>query len=85
MKMFIERLVYPFVRFDKQYTPIPPKKLKTAVIYTINVDKKLFLGSDIEKHNLGRIHFDFRYSNNNSGVIILYQFFHKYWNICNKG
>ena len=43
MKMFIERLVYPFVRFDKKYTPIPPKKLKTAVIYTMNVDETTFL------------------------------------------
>ena len=57
MKMFIERLVYPFVRFDKQYTPIPPKKLKTAVIYTMNVDEKLFLGSYIGKHNLGPVGF----------------------------
>lgn len=57
MKMFIERLVYPFVRFDKQYTPIPPKKLKTAVIYTMNVDENTFLNQYIGKNNSAPIGF----------------------------
>ncbi len=42
MKMFIERLVFPFIRYDENFTAIPPKKLKTAVIYTMNVDEKIF-------------------------------------------
>lgn len=57
MKMFLERLVYPFVKFDKQYTPIPPKKLKTAVIYTMNVDENTFLSSYIGQEHPGPIGF----------------------------
>lgn len=57
MKMFIERLIYPFVKFDEQYTPMPPKKLKTAVIYTMNVDEKTFLEQYIGKNNSAPIGF----------------------------
>ena len=57
MKMFLERLVYPFIRFDKQYTPIPPKKLKTAVIYTMNVDENTFLNQYIGQNNSAPIGF----------------------------
>lgn len=57
MKMFIERLVYPFVRFNKQYTPIPPKKLRTAVIYTMNVDENIFLNQYIGQNNSAPIGF----------------------------
>lgn len=42
MKMFLERLAFPYIRYDENYTAIPPKKLKTAVIYTMNVNKKDF-------------------------------------------
>ncbi len=42
MKSFIERLFFPFFKYDANYTTIPPKKLKTAVIYTMNVDEKIF-------------------------------------------
>ena len=55
--MFIERLVYPFVRFDKKYTPMPPKKLKTAVIYTMNVDEITFLNQYIGQNNSGPVGF----------------------------
>ena len=57
MKMFIERLVYPFVRLDKQYTPIPPKNLKTAVIYTMNVDENTFLNQYIGQNNSAPVGF----------------------------
>ena len=42
MKSFCERLFFPFVTYDEAFTPIPPKKSKTAVIYTMNVDESLF-------------------------------------------
>lgn len=42
MKMFIERLVFPFIRYDENFTAISPKKLNTVVIYTMNVDEKIF-------------------------------------------
>lgn len=55
MKSFAERLFFPFVTYDKNYTPIPPKKLKTAVIYTMNVDKETFENSYIGANNSGPV------------------------------
>lgn len=48
MQAFMERLLYPFLVFDKQATerkgsfcrPEPPKKLRAAFIYTMNVTKE---------------------------------------------
>ncbi len=57
MKMFVERLLFPYVRYDKNYTSIAPKKLKTAVIYTMNVDKKTFEETYVGKNGLGPIGF----------------------------
>lgn len=57
MKSLIERLVFPFVTYDDAFTPIPPKKLKTAVIYTMNVDKEMFEQSYIGENNCGPVGF----------------------------
>lgn len=57
MKSFLERLIFPFVMYDENYTSIAPVKLKTAVIYTMNVDEKLFTNSYIGNHHLGPIGF----------------------------
>ncbi len=51
----IERLIFPFVRFDKNYTAIPPKKLKTATIYTMNVSQKIFDNDYVKPNNSGSI------------------------------
>ena len=34
---FVERLVFPFIVYDKNYSVIAPKRFETAVIYTMNV------------------------------------------------
>lgn len=57
MKSFTERLLFPFVTYDENYTPIPPKKLETAVIYTMNVDEKTFNESYLGNNNSGPIGF----------------------------
>ncbi len=57
MKSFLERLLFPFVRYDKNYTSIAPKKLKTAVIYTMNVNSEIFENSYLGKNNQGAIGF----------------------------
>lgn len=57
MKSFCERLFFPFIIYDENFTPIPPKKLKTAVIYTMNVDKSIFETSYIGENNCGPIGF----------------------------
>lgn len=55
MKSFCERLFFPFVTYDEKFTPIPPKNLKTAVIYTMNVDKSIFETSYLGDNNCGPI------------------------------
>lgn len=57
MKSFIERLFFPYTKYDENYTPIPPKNLKTAVIYTMNVDKKVFEELFLGKNNSAPIGF----------------------------
>lgn len=39
MRSFLERLMFPYLVYDGKYTSIAPKKLKTAFIYTMNVDE----------------------------------------------
>lgn len=57
MKSFLERLIFPFVSYDGSYTPIPPKHLKTAVIYTMNVEREIFESSYVGRHYDGPIGF----------------------------
>lgn len=56
MKMFMERLLFPYIRYDANFTAIPPKKLKTAVIYTMNVNEEIFK-SYIGENNSGPVGF----------------------------
>lgn len=37
MRCFLERLYFPNFVYDKDYTSIAPKKLRTAFIYTMNI------------------------------------------------
>lgn len=50
MRAFVERLMFPFFQYDNNGTTIAPKRLKTAIIYTMNVDRDYFfrdyLGSE---------------------------------------
>jgi multimeric flavodoxin WrbA len=40
-RSLIERLLFPFFEYKEGYPSIAPKKLKTAVIYTMNVNEEL--------------------------------------------
>lgn len=40
-RCFIERLTFPFFEYKEGYPSIAPKKLKTAMIYTMNVTENL--------------------------------------------
>ncbi len=40
-RCFIERLTFPFFEYKEGYPSIAPKKLKTAMIYTMNVSETL--------------------------------------------
>ena len=41
MRSFIERLMFPFFEYKEGYPSIAPKKLQTAVIYTMNVPEEI--------------------------------------------
>lgn len=41
MRCFIERLYFPNFVYDKDYSSIAPKKLRTAFVYTMNVTEKM--------------------------------------------
>jgi multimeric flavodoxin WrbA len=38
---FLERLLFPYLVYDENYSTIPPKKMPTAFIYTMNVPESL--------------------------------------------
>lgn len=40
LRCFLERLLYPYLVYDKEYSSIAPEKMKTAVIYTMNATEK---------------------------------------------
>ena len=48
MKSFIERLLFPFLTYEKGFRSIAPKKLKTATIYTMNVREEGFSHSHLD-------------------------------------
>ena len=55
MKSFAERLLFPYIRYDKDFTSIAPKRLRTAVIYTMNVTKEIFENDYLRADNSGQL------------------------------
>lgn len=43
MRSFLERLLFPCFVYDKNYTSIAPKKLHSAMIYTMNVPEAMMV------------------------------------------
>ncbi len=41
LQSFLERLLFPYLVYDKNYSSIAPKKMPTAFIYTMNAPKEL--------------------------------------------
>ena len=41
LQSFLERLLFPYLVYDENYSSIPPKKMPTAFIYTMNVPEEL--------------------------------------------
>lgn len=37
LKSFLERLLFPYLTYDDKHTSLAPKKMPTAIIYTMNV------------------------------------------------
>lgn len=40
MRSFLERFIFQYLVYDKNYSSLAPKKMPTAFIYTMNVDEK---------------------------------------------
>lgn len=43
MKMFLERLLFPYAVYDADYSSLAPRKMPTAFIYTMNVPHETML------------------------------------------
>jgi multimeric flavodoxin WrbA len=41
LQSFLERLLFPYLVYDKNYSSIPPKKMPTAFIYTMNAPEEV--------------------------------------------
>ncbi|MDO4536423.1 MAG: flavodoxin family protein [Clostridium perfringens] len=41
LRSFLERLLFPYLVYDKNHTSIAPKKMPTAFIYTMNVPEEM--------------------------------------------
>lgn len=41
LQSFLERFLFPYLVYDKNYTSLAPKKMQTAFIYTMNVSEEL--------------------------------------------
>jgi multimeric flavodoxin WrbA len=41
LQSFLERLLFPYLVYDENYSSIPPKKMPTAFIYTMNAPEEL--------------------------------------------
>lgn len=41
LKCFLERLLFPFITYEKGHKTIAPKRMPTAMIYTMNVTEEL--------------------------------------------
>lgn len=41
MQQFLERFIFQYLIYDKNYTSLAPKKLKTSFIFTMNLTEKL--------------------------------------------
>lgn len=41
LQSFLERLLFPYLVYDENYSSIPPKKMPTAFIYTMNAPEEI--------------------------------------------
>lgn len=46
LKIFLERLLFPYLTYDSNHTSIAPKKMPTAFIYTMNVTEEMMIKYD---------------------------------------
>ncbi|CQR71048.1 2-amino-4-deoxychorismate dehydrogenase [Sporomusa ovata DSM 2662] len=50
MRSFLERLIFQYLVYDKNYSTLFPKKIQTGFIYTMNVDNSRLQEMGYERH-----------------------------------
>lgn len=50
MKSFLERLIFPYLVYDADYSSLFKKKINTAFIYTMGIDEQRLLNSGYDSH-----------------------------------
>lgn len=48
MRSFIERLLFPFISYTPNYVSIAPKKIRTGLVYTMNIPEDLIEPSNLD-------------------------------------
>lgn len=49
-RAFLERLFFPYYKYSKDFKSLFPKKIKTGLIYTMNVTEKMANDAGYDKH-----------------------------------
>jgi len=49
MHSFLERLLFPYVVYDKDFSSLAPKRMPTAFLYTMNVTAEMMAAMEYEK------------------------------------
>ena len=49
-RAFLERLCFPYLKFDKDVRSLFPRRIHTAMIYTMNAPEEMFEQLDYERH-----------------------------------
>jgi multimeric flavodoxin WrbA len=61
LRGFLERLMFPYTSFEKGFNKIAPKKIQTAMIYTMNVKEPIMFKDNYDvilghlEHYIGRL------------------------------
>ena len=50
MRAFMERLLFPFLKYATDYSTLFPKRINTAIIYTMNVPEEMLAQMGFDRH-----------------------------------
>ena len=50
MRAFMERLLYPYLKYSKDHSSLFPRRINTAIIYTMNVPEEMLVQIGFDRH-----------------------------------
>ena len=50
MRAFMERLLFPYLKYSRDYSTLFPKRINTAIIYTMNVPEEMLAQMGFDRH-----------------------------------